>query len=59
MEDGGIEGASDVRTVVGRARVFWKGCEADLIVDDQMDGTAVGIALADSELQSFIDHTLS
>ena len=59
MEDRRIDHFGDLRAIFTRARIGWQGREADLVIDDEMDGPASGIARELRHVESFGNHTLA
>ena len=59
VEDRALHAASDVGGVGRAARVGRAGGEADLVVDDEVDGAADLEALEVHHLQAFVDHALA
>ena len=59
MEDGRLHRARDIGGVDAGARVHGIGGEADLVVDDEVNGAAGGIAIELREVQDFGHHALS
>jgi hypothetical protein len=58
VEDGDFEHPRDVGGVAGRASVRRKGGEADLVVDDDVDGAARLVTLETSEVERFCHDAL-
>ena len=59
VEDRGVDGAGDIGGVDGAAAVVGAGGEADLVVDDQMDGAAGGVAVELGHVERFGNNTLA
>ena len=59
VEHRALHAARDVRRVGRAARVGGAGGEADLVVDDQVDGAADPVALEVHHLQALVDDALA
>jgi hypothetical protein len=59
VEDGGIDGLGDIRAVGGRAGESRVGGETNLVVDDEVDGTAGREGGERVEAETLVDDTLS
>lgn len=58
VEDGGIDGLGDIGTVGGRAGETGVGGETNLVVDDEVDGTAGREGRERVESETLVDDTL-
>ena len=59
VEDWRFDHLGDVRTVARRARLIRRGREADLIIDDDMQGAARSISRKLGEIQNFGNDALT
>lgn len=59
VEDGGFEHFGDIGAVDGGAGVFREGGEADLVIDDEVEGAAGAVAFEFGEVEGFCDDALS
>ena len=59
VEDGRLHAARDVGGIGRGARFVGQGGEADLVVDDQVDGAAGGVAIELREIEGLGHHALS
>src|ERR1035437_3673659 len=59
VEDGRLHAARDVGGIGRGARFVGQGGEADLVVDDQVDGAAGGVAIELREVERLGHHALS
>lgn len=59
VEDGCLDGLGDVGGVEGRARLRWVRGEADLVVDDEVDGAASPVARQLREVERLGDDALA
>ena len=59
VQNRGLDGPGDVGAIAGGACFVGGGGEADLIINDQMDGAAGGIALEQGEIEGFGDNALA
>ena len=59
VEDRRVHRLGDVGGVAGRPRLRRRGGEADLVVDDDVDGAAGGVAGETAEQQRLGDHALA
>src|ERR1035437_7193172 len=59
VEDGRLHAARDVRGIGSRSRFVGQRGEADLVIDDQVDGAAGGVAIELREVEGLGYHALS
>jgi hypothetical protein len=59
VEDGGVDGLGDIGAIGGGTRVAGVSGEADLVVDDKVDGTAGGEGGQGVEAQALVNNALT
>ena len=59
MEDGGVDHFGDVGAVGAGPGAIGRGCETDLVVDDDVDGAADVVVFQALHLECLHDNTLS
>ena len=58
MENRGFDGFGDIGAVATGARILWAGGEADLVIDDDMNGAASTVASKLRKVEYFSNDAL-